>query len=408
MRTKTIICDYSSCTGCAACVNVCPCNAVHMISDICGYRYPEIDPEYCVNCGLCERICPVLHPVALHTAEYTYAVAATDENLRKSCSSGGVASTAAQQILNQGGIVYGCAQMSYRNICHVRVETPSELDLLKGSKYVHSEIDMLFRNVKEDLNSGHTVLFSGTPCQVAGIKNFLGKDYPDFYTLDLICHGVPSQQMLIDDIKSMLPSTNTEANKKVSFRWKTQYGIQYGIQFGEETKRIPFPYDPYILAFYTGLSFRENCHRCTYSQISRVGDITVGDFWGLGAESRTKFKIHEGVSLVLVNTEKGQQLWKMIMPSVRTEQHSLAEAVGGNANLRAPSQRPAGKDLFLREYGSSRNLKKACKISLSKYVYLRFLIIENIKKIRLLVMIFKKIRFLLYKIRHKKETLDNE
>lgn len=403
MRSKTTICDYSACTGCAACINICPSNAVHMISDECGYKYPKINLKQCTDCSLCEKTCPVLHPVSLYKAEHSYAVAAIDENLRKSCSSGGMASIISQKILEQDGIVYGCAQISYCDIRHIRVNSSSQLPLLKGSKYVQSEINTIYRNVKEDLNSGCAVLFSGTPCQIAGLKNYLRKDYENLYTLDLICHGVPSQQMLIDDIDLQMSSQTKEMDSRVLFRWKTQYGIQFGIQFGEG-KKICLPHDPYILAFFTGLSFRENCHSCPYSQVARVGDITVGDFWGLGAQSHTQFKIKDGVSLVLVNTEKGLKLWQNILPYVKFEQHSLTEAINGNGNLHSPSRRPAGKDIFIQEYKRHRNLKKACNASISKSNYFRLLIKEKIKRLRLLVFIFKKMRFTLYKINCKKEN----
>lgn len=412
MRSSSIITPHADCTGCMACVNACPRDAISVREDACGYEYPEIDLSRCVDCGLCERVCPVRHPAEFHEASCAYAAASLDGGERASCSSGGMATVAGRYVLEQGGVVYGCAQLSYREIRHVRVDSPSGLGQLKGSKYVQSEIRLVYRSVKKDLEEGRPVLFSGTPCQVAGLKGYLRKDYPHLYTLDLVCHGVPPRRMLREDVESY-PATgfpaDGRADTSVQFRWKTQYGIQFGVRFGDRFgangapssggKRVRLPHDPYILAFSTGLSFRENCHHCPYSRLPRVGDLTVGDFWGLGAHEATHFRIREGVSLVLANTPRGAALWELLRSRLDVEERTVAEAAAGNWNLRRPSPRPSGKERFLAEYARGAGLARACRAGVPRLQYLRIDLMERLKQFRPLVSSFKRLRLLVNRIR---------
>lgn len=396
---KSEICAHDLCTGCAACVNICPRNAISMSEDETGYSHPVIRLEDCIDCGLCEKVCPVLHPVELHQPLSTFALVSNDTKERQTSSSGGAASVVARQIIGQGGVVYGCSQKDYRTIRHIRADNNEDIDLLKGSKYVQSDINLIYREIKTDLQQGRKVLFVGTPCQVAGLKNFLRKDFENLYTADLICHGVPSQKMLRDDIQQQGRGCE---NAYVSFRWKTSYGIQFGIQLKSATDNKllyskPLPYDPYILAFFTGISFRENCHVCPYSQSSRVGDITIGDFWKLGAHKKSQFKIKDGVSLVLVNTDKGKHLLSELRDKFIIEEHTLEEAVAGNFNLHTASPRPANKDLFMSIYRKG-GLSQASKTAISKKQYYKLVAIESIKRHKWLVSLFKKIRLMLNKI----------
>ena len=402
MRNSTSICSIADCTGCLACMNVCPKNAISVHSDLCGFEYPIINLGICIDCNLCESVCPVLHPLELNKVSKVYAAASSDDKERASSSSGGIASVVGRYILSQGGVVYGCAQKSYLDISHIRVDNLSGINLLKGSKYVQSRIGLIYRSIKKDLDLQTPVLFFGTPCQVAGLKRYLRKDYPHLYTVDLICHGVPSQQMFREDIESYLPNFISDADKQkivVNFRWKAQYGIQFGIQFGGKSETfkplmsVRLPKDPFILSFFTGLSFRENCHHCPYSSLSRVGDLTIGDFWGLGALQSTKFQIQKGISLVLINTLKGKETFEKLPLIV--EKRSIEEAVSGNANLSHPSCRPAKKDLFLSEYRKGVGLSVAVRKAIPASLYFRLQLMEWLKRKRILVSFLKKIRLLI-------------
>ncbi len=369
-----------------------------MQEDECGFIYPVIDSDLCVDCGLCEKICPALHPQPFNdTPKHTYATVCNDTEERRTSSSGGLSSLICRHIIRKGGVAYGCSQINYQDIRHIRVDKENDLYKLKGSKYVQSNIGYIYKDVKKDLQEGKYVAFSGTPCQIAGLKAFLRKDYEKLITLDLICHGVPSQKMLRDDIEYYLKNENKES-VFVNFRWKAQYGIQYGIQFGNIDERtiIRQPYDPYMFAFMTGYSFRENCHACPYSQEKRIGDITIGDFWRLGAYAPTKLQIKHGVSLILVNSDKGQALIEEVKPQLTTEERMLQEAVDGNANLSFPSPRPTNKDRFLMTYKES-GLKTACKDAIPRTRYYKMVIVEFIKRQEWFVKIFKNIRSILLK-----------
>lgn len=399
MFDRSIICSYHECTACAACMNVCAHNAITLQEDGLGYLYPQIDLSLCVECALCRMVCPALHPLALYKPQSVYAAVSRNQWEHLSSSSGGAASVISRYVIKSGGVVYGCSQSNYCDIKHVRVDKATDVDSLKGSKYVQSEIGLCYRKIKQDLLANKTVLFVGTPCQVAGLKSFLRKEYKQLYTIDLVCHGVAPQRMLCENVES-----NSKAERKknreiyVNFRWKTKYGIRFGIQLCQKErdrlsilKSIRFPYNAYITAFMTGLSFRENCHQCVYAGVKRVGDWTIGDFWGLGAYQKTQIVGKAGVSLLMVNTDKGNSLLQEVKDAFILEKRTLFEAVHGNANLKSASVRPKNKDLF-KQVLSEKGLNAACHAALSCKQYFILVLIEEIKRVPFLMTTFKKIR----------------
>lgn len=396
------ICSPDSCTACASCMNICAHNAITMQEDELGYQYPHINASLCVDCGLCRKICPALHPIDLQAPLEIFAAVAKNVHEHATCSSGGVASGICRYILKQGGVVYGCCQKNYLEITHVRVEKEEDLEPLKGSKYVQSNIGVCYRLVKKDLLDGKKVLFTGTPCQVAGLKQFLCKEYEQLYAIDLVCHGVAPQRLLREEVENCTEKMKVLKNEDqvfVKFRWKAKYGIQFGFQLWRKGRDMQlldsksFPYSPYITAFMTGLSFRENCHNCIYGNYRRIGDLTVGDFWGLGALEKTSIDARKGVSLLLVNTSKGKHLLEQVATNFVLEQRTLEEAVRGNVNLRQASVRPANKDLF-KTVLKKKGLKCACHEALSYKQYARLVTIEAFKRMPFLVRIYKKGRFL--------------
>ncbi len=399
--------EYDRCTGCGACRNICTKNAISLPEDEIGYTHPQIDKERCVDCGLCQRVCPVLHPLELKQATEAYAGISMDSEERATSSSGGAASVIGKWILESGGVVYGCAQKNCANIRHVRIDRVEDIVLLKGSKYVQSEIELIYRDVKQDLVHGIKVLFTGVPCQVAGLKRFLRMDYENLYTLDLICHGVPSQKILRKDAEEY--GLKDCENLRVNFRLKSDACIRYQMQFlhlisecrqNDITKDIP--YDPYLTAFQTGLSFRENCYTCPYANTARVGDITIGDYWGLGAHLPTKFKVKEGVSLILANTDKGRELLGYVSDRFEWEKRPLEEAVAGNYNLRKSSVRPIGRDKFLETF-PKEGLRKAVRKAIPLRELVSLAVLEKVKRTVWITMIYKKLRLTYNQLRHTKE-----
>ena len=190
------ICEKKKCTACAACLNVCPKGAIRMVEEgAAGYQYPAIDPDLCIDCGLCAKTCPANHPVELRAPMRAYAAISRDEADLMSSASGGASSLLAQETLRRGGVVYGCAMESYRSVRHVRIDKAEDAWKIKGSKYVQSHVGTVHKQVKADLQAGREVMFSGTPCQVAGLRRYLRKDYPNLLLVDLRPMGITGKEL---------------------------------------------------------------------------------------------------------------------------------------------------------------------------------------------------------------------
>lgn len=374
---------HDRCCGCGACAAICPKMAISMQESYCGFIYPVIDNSKCVNCNLCDKVCPELSAIKLSSPKVVYAACNKDRQELSTCASGGAATAFCRSILHCDGVVYGCSQSNYHTIRHIRIDCEGDLDLLKGSKYVQSNMGTIYTDVKSDLLSGRKVLFIGTPCQVGALYGFLQKKYQNLYTVDLVCHGVPSQAMLRSAVES---ETGPSDDLFVNFRWKTQYGIQFGIQFGNREsilKSVPAMQSAYMTAFLKGLSYRENCHNCKYSQSMRVGDITIGDFWGLGKDSLSEIDPKDGASLIMVNTDCGADLWKNTEDFFIAEIRDFEEAVKYNWNLHDPSPRPANKDKFLKIY-TQQGMEQAARSCVQRYRIESMGVVRLIRQIPLL------------------------
>ena len=350
-----IICAEEHCTGCAACMNACPKDAISMQPrGAFQHIYPTINPEVCIDCGLCAKICPVNTPISLTTPLRAFAAISRDDNDLMSSSSGGAASVMSAYILKQGGVVYGCVQKNYRDIAHRRIDSAADAAKLKGSKYVQSNINLVYREVKADLRMGTPVLFTGTPCQIAGLRAYLRKDYDNLYLVDLVCHGVPSQYLLWENVESMLGQKSLRNLPYVDFRKKNEpldrmFGIFLRNTPKMSKKKQLFLYNDYITAFMTGLTYRPNCYACAYAQPNRGSDITISDFWGIG---HTSVPTDKGISLLLQNTEKGGTLIANCLPAFHWEERSVEEAIQGNGQLIQPTTKPENRDTFELDYAS--------------------------------------------------------
>lgn len=367
------ICPIDKCTGCSACFNICGKSDIKMSEDACGYIHPQIDQNLCVDCGLCVKVCPVNTKVTLRYPQKCYAATVKSDKELASCASGGMATELSRYIIEKGGIVYGCTGKDIRNVHHIRVDKVEELEYLKGSKYVQSYIGNTYIKIKKDLQSGKSVFFIGTPCQVAGLQGYLGqKDYPNLLTADLVCHGVPSQKMLNDNINLYCRNNEEVA---VWFRQKEQLispnNVQWKINFGwfYKTKQMKSPCaveyykDPYMFGFLAPLTFRNSCFNCRYANISRCSDFTLGDFWGLGKDAG--FISGKGVSVVLINTCKATSIWSEVSKSCVCVQRDVVEAQKGNGQLQVPSRKHKNYDVFISIY-PKLGLKKSVYSSLNK------------------------------------------
>ena len=352
------------CVGCMACADRCPKSCIHSYEDTLGHRYPNVNATQCIDCGACLKVCPAENPPLLHEPLKVVAAWRTDEKLREQSSSGGIASALAEEMIAHGGSVYGCAFVPPFSFRHIRCTTKEELHSLRGSKYVQSAINDIYRQIKVDLKNGLEVLFIGTPCQVAGLLGFLGyKTYENLYTVDLVCHGVPSQQMLNDNIDLYTKAKGEEC--RVHFREKLRESSRakrnaiYRITFGwffqnqpyvSEPIFLPYQKDPYMLGFISGLTFRPNCYECRYASVARVADLTLSDYWGLSKNAG--FDKGKGVSNILVNTGQGRLLWNLIKNESIYQERPLLESVWGNGQLKAPSVRHPEHERFVLLYSN--------------------------------------------------------
>ncbi len=369
------ICEKKKCTGCSACMNACNNNAITMQEDSCGFIYPQIDKTKCVDCGLCAKICPANSSLVLNYPQKCYAAVLEDKNDLKNSSSGGAATAFARNIIKQGGVVYGCCGDDITVVSHIRIDNINDVDRLRGSKYVQSNINFVLRSVLDDLKNDRRVLFIGTPCQIAGLKSFLHKDYENLIAVDLVCHGVPSQKMLNDNIASYTSNTK---NIQLSFRKKINSKIEYGWYLNDNNGvniEKQWYNDSYMLGFISCLTFRYNCCFCRYANSSRISDITLSDFWCIGSDSR--MKIGDGVSSCLVNTEKGNLFFDTLKTELKFVERDVVESINGNGQLQRPSSMSPNYFLFQELYpkiGFEMAVKKSLrgykiKMFMKQYFY---------------------------------------
>ena len=331
--TPTIANKKTECCGCNACAEICPKHCITMVADVKGFLYPKVDTAACIECGVCERVCPLRKEnIRLNALLKAFAAWNKDESEYLASSSGGAAQVFSSYIIKQGGVVYGCTSESM-HIRHIRVDSLSELSKLQGSKYVQSDVWGLFSQVKADTQAGKPVLFIGTPCQVAGLKNYIRRIPENLYLVDLICHGVPSQQMLHEHINHIL---NGRSAEQLSFRKGQLFRIEITSRCGTVYSSEPYG-DAYFKSFLNGLTYRDSCYHCPFARKERASDITIGDFWGLRDAASLPLKNNGGgISVLLPSTEKGEMLINAIKAKMYIFERSVEEAVTGNDQLQSP------------------------------------------------------------------------
>lgn len=299
------VCHKEKCSGCGACVNVCAHAAISWSTDEEGFNYPVIDQQKCIDCGLCAKKCP--NNSDYQPCEYEKEVyAAYSYTWQKKGSSGGIFSALAEPILREGGIVYGAAYDDDFELSQTRITSIDELPKLQGSKYSQSESRKSFFDAKSDLRDGKKVLYCGTPCQVAGLQNFIPKRLKgNLITVDFVCHGVPSQKAFDKVIESIERQYNTKPDD-FGYRLTECQSISPFVKFSSRKLILKGDVDIYMKAFYKYLLFRPSCYQCQFSSLRRPGDITIADFWKLTGFKKTMEKFN-GVSMIIVNTEKGSR-----------------------------------------------------------------------------------------------------
>lgn len=332
-------CPKKLCTGCALCAALCPTSSIQMVEGYLGHLFPKINQATCIDCGLCQKKCPSLSTIEKTKPNLVYAAWSKDIVDYKTSTSGGAASLLSSKMIEEGGVVYGCAMLPDIEVKHIRVDSADQLSLLKGSKYVQSNIEEVIPLLKKDVKTGRKVLFIGTPCQVAAIKNIYKEKPKNLYLVDLICHGTPSLNSLQTHIKKVAPHHHYD---NVIFRDDT-YIVVVVVDGREVYRKELFTQrfsDLYLNAFFDGFSYRDSCYQCKYACPDRVSDITIGDFWGLGAlEPADEIPAHQyGCSAILINTTIGKMLFDSIADRCHHYQRSVEECIKGNEQLRHPKE----------------------------------------------------------------------
>lgn len=379
--------NKKNCTGCYACFNICAEKCISMVTDNEGFWYPVVDNDRCTGCNLCEDVCPIINNIEYDNMPIAYACINKDLFTRLESSSGGIFTLIGEQIIARGGIVFGAKFDDDFNVVHDYVKTKEELKVLRGSKYLQSRIGETFVETEKYLKKGRTVLFSGTPCQIAGLNSFLRKTYDTLFTIDIICHGVPSPKVWQKYIKYQEKVAGSKA-KIISFRrkdggWK-QYSISIVFENGKEYMQL-YKRDLYMRAFLRNICLRPSCYSCHFKTLNRESDITMADFWGI-QNILPGMDDDKGTSLIFVNSEKGQKIFKEIKDKMTFYKVNINEAVLYNSAAVKSVEYNPRREIFFSELDDllfdklvnkycadpisvilKRNIKSMLKILLTKF-----------------------------------------
>lgn len=358
--------DKKDCCACGACVNICPKDAISMKEDEFGFLYPEIDHEKCIQCRSCLKVCAYQHQEVSNTIKDAYVALAKEKEISQKSASGGIFAAVAKEILNGGGVVFGCSfEQQSGIICaeHIMIERVEDLEKLQGSKYVQSFIGTAYQRVKQELEKGRLVLFSGTPCQIAALGSFLGKvEFQNLLTIDIICHGVPGAKFFESYIKEFEKNLG---GKIIAFKFRDKTGgwglkgsVEYINKRGIHKKKIvPVQLSSYYQLFLDSVIYRENCYSCKYAGPFRTGDITIGDYWGVEKEHPEYLLVNggsmdqrENLSCVLVNTERGKKMLEKFGFSIQLQPSTFEKVARQNGQLRHPSHRSDKRAFILKTY----------------------------------------------------------
>lgn len=395
--------DASDCCGCRACEQACTHQALRMEANEEGFLYPVIDTSKCVDCGLCGKVCPMMNPQQVQNPMgKAYAAQNKETDELKTSSSGGGFIAIAKYVLAQNGVVYGAAYQDGPIVVHERVDNFNDLEKLKGSKYVQSDTRDVYSQIKVDLRNGKLVYFTGTPCQVAGLKLFLRKEYENLITSDLICHGTPSTTIFQNTVSHIEKKLNADF-KDYSFRdkrvrgWSCSSSSSYKLRTNGKEIYLNYSKDmeAYFKAFISGHLMRMNCYKCPFANTHRCGDITLADFWGVREQLPDFPAVHKGVSLLIVNDDKGVRLMEKLKEHFIIKPISMEVAAESNHNLRQPTpfsdERKASYNLAFYDYSAFlskyyignyfvNNLKVQIEYTIRKYPWV-FSIVSHLKRI---------------------------
>nr|WP_291580254.1 Coenzyme F420 hydrogenase/dehydrogenase, beta subunit C-terminal domain [Clostridium sp. UBA6640] len=354
---KSVYLKKEDCCGCSACYNICAKHAITMKSDEEGFLYPEIDQSRCIDCGICIAICPFKHEGNYKHSIIPrfYATRHKSPDILRQSTSGGAFTAISDAILHMDGVVYGADYDQNFSVLHQRAETPEQRNQMRISKYVQSNMRDTYAKVKEDLKNGRVVLFTGTPCQVAGLRGFIGNSplSEKLYLCDVICHSIPSPKIW-KDYKSLLEQESGGRITGVQFRskkyaWRRENSNKGFLYTTDRSSEVHEDDRFYHLFFKTGTITRLSCYQCRFTDIHRVSDLTIADYWGIEKYSSEWFD-PLGVSLILVNSSKGEALLEHFKQDLIVEERPKEEALNEQKRLNEPSSLPENRSQFWKDY----------------------------------------------------------
>lgn len=381
--------NTSQCSGCGACAFACPKNCIHLMTNEEGFFYPTVDASACINCNKCAVVCPFENAEEhKHSKQQAYAAFTHNEDYLMNSSSGGIFSEIAASFIKDGGVVCGVTIDEKHQVYHTIIDKTEDLVKIQGSKYVQSDLYSCFEKIADVLSGGKKVLFSGTPCQVSAVKKMFKS--PSLYTVDVLCHGVPSQKLFDEYIKYLEKKHRGEL-VEIAFRDKVKNGWsitqRYKIKKNDKVKTyyLDRHLSEYFSGFLRNMTQRESCYNCPYTTVERVGDITLADFWGVD-KVRPELYNGQGTSLVFVNSEEGKSLLHSVLPNIEINEVSIQDATFQNVNFISPPERNKARDnVYLDVYKCG--FKKAGKATIlpkNAYKYRIWAVLQKMHLVRAL------------------------
>ncbi|WP_108821330.1 Coenzyme F420 hydrogenase/dehydrogenase, beta subunit C-terminal domain [Dysgonomonas sp. Marseille-P4361] len=347
------ITNKENCCGCNACLQSCPTECIEMEEDKEGFLYPNVNISLCIDCNRCEKVCPVINQGQSRLPLMVYAAKNKNNKIRLQSTSGGAFSSIAEYVLSNEGIVFGAKYDKDWNVVHDYITDISDLSLFYGSKYVESKIGRSYETVQLFLKSGKLVLFTGTPCQIAGLNTFLRKPFENLITVDIICHGVPSSKIWSKYLKAR-QNGNLQNIVCISFRnkdfgWSSSSFKILTNDNSDSCIKEPSGTSLFLKGFYRHLYLRPSCHSCPSKSLKSQSDITIGDFWGISS-FHSEFNDEKGVSLVLVNSKKGEQIFNILNLDIISSEYKIALAK--NPSIEQSCLPNKNRDKFFNELNS--------------------------------------------------------
>lgn len=342
--------EIKNCSGCSACANICPENCIEMKPNNKGFIFPVVNSRLCINCNLCKKVCPFLENTKIKNKNISFAAATKDINVLKNSSSGGIFYELAYKTIKNNGVVVGASfSGDYRKVKHIFVDNISDLKKLQTSKYIQSEIRNIFLQTKQFLDNDHFVLFSGTPCQISGLKKYLGKNYKNLLCVEIICRGVPSPKIW-NKYLDYIEKKNKERITYFNFRNKRNGWKQYSVLWETKTKKKHslFFDNEYMKLFLSNLSIRPSCLNCKVKENGSYADIILGDFWGIN-NIIPNVKFYNGVSAIVLNTQNGLNHFNEIKNNIDYYEVKYNDIINNNKAIVSSAEKPSKYDEFMED-----------------------------------------------------------